>query len=61
MRADTPQQLGALNAQATLDKITTPFNDTLHKLTHQKFANGHEWQRWYNKNKTKKWVPVKAR
>lgn len=61
LRADTPQQLGTLNAKATLDKITAPWNSTLSQLTHEKFANGHEWQHWYNKNKNKKWVPVSER
>ena len=55
LRADTPQQLGTLNAQETLRKIRDPWNNTLRRLTDHRFDTGHDWQRWYNKNKNKKW------
>ncbi len=56
LRADTPQQLSTQNAKETLDKIAGPWNQSLRQLTQQSFENGTDWQRWYNKNKDKKWT-----
>lgn len=61
LRADTPQSLAILNAGNTLEVIAAPYNATLAKLTHQRFENGNDWQRWYNKHKNKKWLPSKER
>jgi len=61
LRADTPQSLAILNAGETLELIAAPYNATLKALTHQSFENGNDWQRWYNKNKTKPWRAEKQR
>ena len=46
---------GRDQAIKTLAKIQGPWNVVLARLTDQKFGQGSEWQRWWNKNKAKSW------
>ena len=50
-----PYNFGAEEAQKTLDAILAPWNASLSALTGQEFANGSDWQRWFNKNKSRNW------
>ena len=43
------------NARRTLHAVKDTWLASLQKLTGKTFKTGHEYQRWHNKNKAKKW------
>ena len=45
----------AQNARERLAVVSGKWNQTLRRLTGQKFDRFADWQRWFNKNKLKKW------
>ncbi|MCR9248226.1 MAG: hypothetical protein NXI31_24615 [bacterium] len=45
----------AQNAKNTLSSIGGKWNETFAKLTRQNHTRFLDWQKWYNKNKGKKW------
>ncbi len=54
---NSPQYLANAAAQRTLNAVKRPWIETLQALTGESFANGTQWQQWYNKNKSRRWDP----
>ena len=48
-----PGNLEAQNAKATLAAIRDKWSTTLTKLTGQQLRSFQDWNKWYNKNKSK--------